>query len=351
MSKQTNGTNKFDARRLSAEAQEDLRRRAVRAVVEQGKSQAETARTFGVSRMAVSNWVQAYRHRGWAALKSKPQGRPKRSLLAGHEAATAVRLITKNTPERLGLPFALWTREAVGRLLAERFGLGVSVWTVGRYLRKWNLTPQKPIRRAYEQDPKSVRKWLDEDYPEIRRQAQAERAEIHWGDQMGLRSDHQTGTSYGRKGHTPVIGGTGKRFRVNMISTLTNQGRLAFMLFERNFTGEVMIGFLRRLLRHAGRKVFLIVDRHPVHRSKKVRRWVDKHHKRIRLFFLPDYSPELNPDEFLNQDVKSNAVGRQRPRDKPEMIGTLRSYLRSTQRLPEIVKSYFQHRSVAYAIS
>jgi transposase len=349
MNRQTNGTNRFDARRLSAEAQEDLRRRAVRAVVEQEQSQTDVARTFGVSRMAVHKWVKTYRRRGPAGLKSKPQGRPKRSRLAGHEAATTVRLITKNTPDRLGLPFALWTREAVRQLLAERFGLEVSVWTVGRYLKRWGLTPQKPIRRAYEQDPKAVRKWLEEDYPAIRRQAQAEGAQIHWGDQMGLRSDHQTGTSYGRKGQTPVVGGTGKRFRVNMISTLTNQGRMAFRLFEKNFTGEVMIDFLRRLLRHVGRRVFLIVDRHPVHRSRKVRRWVDKHHERIRLFFLPDYSPELNPDELLNQDAKSNALGRERPRNKSEMVDRLRSYLRSTQRQPKIVKSYFQHHTVNYA--
>ena len=165
-----------DARSLSPKAQEDLRRRAVRVVLQEHKSQTETARLFGVSRKAVGNWVRAYRQQGASGLRSRPHGRPKRSLLAGHEAATCVRLILHNTPDELGLPFALWTREAVGRLLAERFDLHVSVWTVGRYLKRWNLTPQKPIRRAYEQDPKAVKSWLDTEYPDIQQKARKEGA-------------------------------------------------------------------------------------------------------------------------------------------------------------------------------
>ena len=146
-----------------------------------------------------------------------------------------------------------------------------------------------------------------------------------------------------------MVPGTGKRFRVHMISTITNRGRMAFLLFEKTFTADVMLAFLRRLLWRAPRKVFLIVDRHPVHRSKKVRQWVEKHRTRIRLFFLPGYSPELNPDELLNQDVKTNAVGRTRPRDQAEMLGHLRSYLRSTQRQPNVVQRYFRHPAVTYA--
>jgi transposase len=312
-------------------------------------SQAEAVRTFGVSKTAVYNWITRYRSGGKRALKSKPRGRPRRSRLEGWQAATMVNLITDRCPDQLKLPFALWTRDAVGQLLTERFGVEVSVWTVGRWLRRWGFTPQKPLRRAYERNPAAVQKWLDEDYPRIRRAAKREQAEIHWGDEMGLRSDHQTGTSYGRRGHTPVIPGTGQRFRCNMISTITNRGRLAFMVFKKRFTAEVMIQFMRRLVRHNLQKVFLIVDGHPVHRSRKVTRWIEKHSKNIRLFRLPDYSPELNPDELLNQDVKSNALGRQRPRHQQEMIGQVRSYLRSTQRQPDIVKRYFQEKHVAYA--
>ena len=166
---------------------------------------------------------------------------------------------------------------------------------------------------------------------------------------MGLRSDHQAGTSYGRRGKTPVIPGTGQRFRCNMMSTITNRGHLSFMVFKERFTAAVCIRFLRRLVRHAGRKVFLILDRHAAHRSAKVKRWLAANQERIALFFLPSYSPDLNPDEFLNQDVKSNALGRRRPADRSQMIAGLRSYLHSTQRQPGIVRSYFHADSVRYA--
>lgn len=338
-----------DGRRLSADAQEDLRRRVVRAIVERGMSKAEAVRTFGVSKTAVFRWIKGYRKGGERALASRPRGRPKRSSLKGHQAATTVRIITDRCPDQLKLPFALWTREAVAELIESRWGFRLSVWTIGRYLKKWGFTPQKPLRRAYERDPAAVRKWLDEEYPEIAKEAKKQGAEIHWGDEMGLRSDHQTGTSYGRKGQTPVVPGTGHRFRCNMLSTVTNRGKLAFMVFTKRFTADVMIEFLRRLLRHADRNVFLIVDRHPVHRSKKVSRWLEEHARSIRLFFLPSYSPELNPDELLNQDVKSNALGRTRPRNQTELMDNVRSYLRSTQKQPHIVENYFQKDSVNYA--
>jgi len=269
--------------------------------------------------------------------------------LAPHQAAVTVRLIESRCPDQLRLPFALWTRQAVQQLLARRFGLQVSVWTVGRYLRDWGFTPQKPVRRAYEQNPTVVRKWLEREYPAIRQQAKRESAEIRWGDEMGLRSDHQAGRSYGRRGQTPVIPGTGQRFGCSMISAITNRGRLAFMVFRQRFTARVFLLFLRRLIRQAGRKVFLIVDRHPVHKAARVSRWLANHQAEIRLFWLPAYSPELNPDELLNQDVKTNAVGRQRPADAQELVGNVRCYLWSAQRRPVSVQRYFQESHVQYA--
>jgi transposase len=343
------GMNTRDARHLSPAAQEDLRRRVVGAVVKQGMRPGVAVRTFGVSRTAVYQWTRAYGQGGVVALRSRPRGRPRRSRLAGHQAALAVRLITDRCPDQLKMPFALWTRPAVGQLLAERFGIQVSLWTVGRYLKKWNLTPQKPLRRAYERDPKAVERWLREEYPTIRAQARREHGAIHWGDQMGLRSDDQGGRSYGRRGQTPVIPSTGRRFGCNMMSAITNRGGLAFMIFRERFTGKVMIRFLRRLMRHAKRKVFLILDRHPVHRSAMVTHWLEAHAARIRLFFLPGYSPELNPDEYLNQDVKSNALKRERPKDLPDMMRLARTYLRATQCRPGIVRNYFQAEDVRYA--
>jgi transposase len=194
-----------------------------------------------------------------------------------------------------------------------------------------------------------VRRWLEQEYPALRARAKAEKALIYWGDEMGMRSDHQAGRSYGLKGQTPVIPGTGKRFSCNMISAITNRGELSFMIFKQRFTAAVFIVFLTRLLRLVNRRVYLIVDGHPVHKAAKVSRWVEARSKRIRLIYLPGYSPELNPDEMLNNDVKSNAVGRRRPRDQPEMLADVRGYLRGTQRRPEIVRGYFQEKHVRYA--
>jgi transposase len=337
-----------DTRCLAPAAQEELRFRTVRAI-RGGMRNSVAARTFGVSRTSIDRWLGIVELGNITSLKSKPRGRPKGTRLAPHEAATTVRLITDRCPDQLKLPFALWTRAAVQLLLAQRFGVEVSVWTVGRYLAKWDLTPQKPLRRAYERDPVAVQRWLDSEYPAIERQAKAEKAEMHWGDQMGLRSDHQTGTSYGRRGQTPVIPGTGQRFRCNMMSTITNRGELSFMVFKENFNAGVFIEFAARLLRLRKRKLLLILDRHPVHRSAEVKRWLERHAQQLELFFLPGYSPDLNPDEFLNQDVKSNALGRQRPATRAAMIAGVRSYLRSTQRQPAIVRRYFHAESVRYA--
>jgi transposase len=339
---------KQDARLLSPEAQESLRHR-VMAALKDDMSIAETARTFGVSRQSIYNWCKRVSAQGKRGLKARKRGPRRMSRLAPHEAALTVRTITDRCPDQLKLPYALWTREAVQEFIHRRFGVDVSVWTVGRYLKRWGLTPQKPVRRAFERDPVAVQRWLQEQYPAIAAAAKRERARIHWGDEMGLRSDHQAGTTYGRRGQTPVVPGTGQRFRCNMISTVTNRGQLAFMIFKERFTARVFLTFLRRLVRHAEQRVYLIVDGHPVHRSRSVQQWLAEHKGAIRMFRLPAYSPELNPDELLNQDVKSNALGRQRPRDQAEMMASVRSYARSTQRHPEIVRGYFREKHVRYA--
>lgn len=335
-------------RALAAPAQESLRLRVVR-VVQAGMSQAEAARVFGVSRQSVNAWEQRRREGGLRAVRSRPRGRPRILELKPYQAAITVRLITDHCPDQLKLPFVLWTREAVRDLIARRFGVRLSVWTVGRSLRRWGFTPQKPLRRAYEQNPAAVRRWLKKQYPAIRALAQRERAMIFWGDETGMRSDHQAGRSWGRRGQTPVIPGTGKRFRCNLISAITNRGKLAFMVFKGRFTAKGCVTFLRRLIRHARRKVFVIVDAHPVHVAAYVEGWVARHRRQVRLFFLPGYSPELNPDECLNQDVKTNAVGRKRPRHPGELMANVRRFMWSTQRRPEKVRRYFRHPNVRYA--
>ena len=337
-----------DARSLSADAQEALRRRVVQAV-RKGMSQTEAAWVFQVARPTVNRWVRVVETASLRALCAKPRGRPAGTQIAAAEAARVVRIMVGRCPDQLRLPFTLWTREAVQHLLRREFGVEVSVWTVGRYLQQWGLTPQKPLTRAYEQNPAAVRRWLEEVYPALRAEAAAAGAEIHWGDEMGFRSDYHAGRTYGRRGQTPVVPATGQRFRANVISSLTNRGRLAFMVFREGFTAPVFLRFLRRLIRLVRRAMFLVVDNHPVHRARRVTQWVGAHQAQIRLVYLPGYSPDLNPDEFLNHDVKANAVGRQRPADQPELLANVRSYLRITQHHPAAVRRFFNAPSVRYA--
>ena len=337
-----------DARSLPAIAQQDLRHKAIKAVIG-GTKQVKAAELFGVTRQAIGRWVKAYRQGGFKALKVRKQGRPKGGSLLPWQAAQIAKTVVDRYPDQLKLPFYLWTREAVGQLIEKRFGIRLSVWTVGRYLARWNFTPQKPIRKAFEKNPEAVRQWLEEEYPAIRKQAKRQKARIYWGDEMGLRSDHCTGRSYGRRGKTPVVPGTGKRFRCNMISAITNQGHLNFMVFKQRFTSDVFIEFLKRLERQSHQTVFLIVDGHPVHRSKDVEKWTSQNEDNIRLFYLPGYSPELNPDELLNQDVKSNALGRKRAHNVKEMMTNVRGFLWSRQRRPYLIKKYFHEKHVRYA--
>ena len=340
-----------DARSLSPSAQAELRRRTL-AAIDHGMSRSAAAQTFGVSYSVIGKWQRKRRAGGSAALAEDRRGRPRgQTRLVPWQAAVIVKLITDRTPDQLKFPFVLWTREAVRELIRERLGLDLSVWTVGRYLRRWGFTPQKPVRRAWERDDAAVRRWLKVQYPRLRRQARAAQAEIHWGDEMGLRSDHQAGRSYSPRGHTPVIKGTGQRLGCNVISTVTNRGTLRFMAFKRRFTTAVFIEFLGRLIRSAPGRIFLIVDGHPVHKAAAVRRWLKQpeHREKIRLFILPSYSPDLNPDEFLNHDVKQNAVGRRRAGSQQELLANVRGYLQSTQKRPDIVRNYFQAPSVRYA--
>lgn len=337
-----------DARTLPPAAQEDLRRKALVAL-DAGRPVAEVAELFGVSRQAVYNWIARRRAGGVRALAARKRGKPPAPKLDARQARRIRRLITKRHPEQLLLLFALWTRAAVQQLIARQCGVRVSIWTVGRYLKAWGFTPQRPARRALEQNPAAVRRWLRQEYPAVQARAKREQAEILWADPRGVRSDQAGGRSYAPRGRTPVIPSARRRFGCNQMSAISNHGTLYFMVFRQRFRVAVFLEFLRRLIRQARRKGFLIVDRHPVHRAARVRRFLAAHADRLELICLPPYSPELNPDEFLNQDVKANAVAATRPRDLAELESHLRRYLRATQRQPELVKRYFQARSVCYA--
>lgn len=337
-----------DTRNLSVISLSDLRKRAVAAVLD-GRSHTEVGQCLGVSRQTVGIWMAEYRRSGEASLTYGKRGRPKGGRLSTGQRKQVFRAVLDRHPDQLKLPFYLWTREAVRMLIQRRFGHNLSVSTVGRLLKSMNFTPQKPARRAREQNPLAVMHWMDEEYPAIRAEAARRGATILWEDEMGLRSDDQQGRTYGLRGHTPVVEVSGNRFGCNMISALSNRGRLYFSVFKDSFTKDVFLEFLSRLLKQVKRPIVLIVDGHPVHRSKAVETFVAEQQDRMKLVFLPTYSPELNPDELLNQDVKSNTVRKQRPSSAGQMIGQVRSYLHSRQKQPALVRRYFKHNKVRYA--
>jgi transposase len=272
-----------------------------------------------------------------------------RGRLNAQQAARIRGLVIGKMPEQLKLPFYLWTRAAVAGLIEREYGIRVSLTSVGRYLKAWGMSPQKPMRRAYERNDAAITGWLNEEYPAIARQARREKAAIYWGDEMGLRSDHVTGTSYAPVGQTPVVRATGQRFGCNMISAITNKGALAFMVFTGKFQAPVFVEFMRRLLKQVKGKVYLIVDGHPVHRARQAKQFVEDNAKRLRLIRLPGYCPELNPDELLNQDVKTNGLGKSRPRDKADLMATVRSHLYRRQKQPQVVRNLFLEKHVRYA--
>ena len=340
-----------DTRSLPGAAQAALRKRAVQAVLD-GMTQAEAARVFRVHPNAVNRWIKRYRAGGWDSLSERRRGRRagEQAALSERQQQQVITLVRETTPDQLGLAGFLWTREAVAELIAQRYGVWLARTTAGRYLRGWGFSPQKPQHRALEQNPVAVARWLDEEYPAIRAQARQEGGVVLWLDEMGVRSDAAAGRSWAPVGQTPVIKRTGKRFRVNMISAISNQGLLRFRLFVGSFSGPVFIDFLRRLLRDCGgRRVHLIVDGHPVHRAKLVSAWVERHSAQIQLHFLPGYSSELNPVELLNHDVKANAAGRRRPRSAGELRDELHGYLRRRQRQPAVLVRFFDHPTTRYA--
>jgi transposase len=338
-----------DVRKLAPAAIQLLRHQVVGAV-RGGMTQTAAAATFGASLRAVQKWVALDRAGGAPALTLQRRGRRGgHGHLAPALAQHVRQLVVERMPDQVDLPFYLWTREAVARLIEREGGVAPALTTVGRYLKAWGFTPQKPVRRAYERKDDAIAHWLATEYPAIAAQARREGATIYWGDEMGLRSDHVTGTSYAPRGRTPVVRATGQRFGCNLISAITNQGAVAFRVFQGRFTTPVFVAFLTRLLQHARGKIVLIVDGHPVHRARRVKAFVAAHGPRLRLIQLPGYCPELNPTELLNQDVKTNALGKSRPRTRPELMATIRRHLHRRQKQPHLIRHLFRERHVRYA--
>jgi len=343
------GVTVRDARRLSPAAQEDLRQRAV-AAVQAGHTQASVAIVLGVTPQAVSTWVNAVRRNGSKALKAGRRGRRpgEQKALDPKQEARVRRAVLGKFPDQVAIPGLVWTRPQVRQLIRNWFGIGLSLVTVGKYLRSWGLSPQKPIRKAYEQDPAAVARWLAQEYPAIEKKARREKALILWLDQTGLRSDSSVSKGWAPAGQPPVVPKTGKRFGVNVMAAISNKGELYFTCYRGSFTGPVFLTYLKRLVRHVDRKIHLIVDRHPVHRRVMIRDWLAENGASMEMHLMPGYAPELNPVELLNGDVKRH-VAQANPGSVAELTAAATAHLRRRQTQPNIVKALFRKPEVRYA--
>lgn len=338
---------KTDARRLTHAQLTDLRKRGVIAV-QNGESPEDVVRALGISRATIYGWLSRYREGGWDQLDARKRGGRKPKLNA-KALAWVYRVITLGDPRQYKFEFALWTSNMVRVLIRRRWGIDLSRASVCRLLNQLGLTAQRPLWRAYQQNPLVVKKWLQEEYPRIHREARRFQAEIWFGDEAGVRSDAHAGTTWAPRGRTPIVSSTGARFGVNLISAVSGQGLFRFMGVQGRVNAGVFIEFLRRLLVKAEHPIFLIVDGHPVHKAKRVREFVVQNSQRLRLYFLPPYAPELNPDELVWNDLKNNGIGRKGILCPAQMRKDVLAHLRSLQKSPDRIKSFFKSPTTSYA--
>jgi len=338
---------KKDARALDYRTLTELRKRAV-ASVHDGQYPPDVAKALGVTRGAMYGWLARYRSGGWDALDARKRGgRPPK--LDGKALDWICDTVTMKNPLQLKFTFALWTAKMIGEMIQKKFGVRLSKASVCRLLNQLGLTPQRPVWRAYQQRSEDVQRWLSKEYPCIRALAKREKATIFFGDEAGVRSDHHAGTTWAPEGHTPVVSSTGARFGLNLISAVSAQGEFRFMITKGRVGAKVFVDFLKRLIYNATRPIFLIVDGHPAHKAVLVKKFVESLKGKLRLFYLPPYSPELNPDERVWNDLKNNAIGRKSISTPEVLKREVISHLRFIQKSPERVRAYFQNNTTQYA--
>jgi transposase len=339
---------KNDARKLDHATLEAMRERAVRSV-QNGESPEVVARVIGVDRSTMYGWLAQYRRGGWGALKAKPLfGRPPK--LDGKKLKWIYKTVTEKNPLQLKFPFALWTREMVAKLIKDKFNISLSPVSVGRLLTQLGISCQKPLHDALERDETLVEQWLEQEYPKIKALARRENADIYFGDAAHMRSDHHAGRTWGKKGETPIVLSTGARYRMSLISAVTARGHMRFMIKEKGgVNAAVFIEFLKRLMVGSKNKIFLIVDRGPAHVAKKTKAFVASVGDRLRLFYLPPYSPDKNPDELVWKHLKADTVGRASIVTLDDFKQKVRSSMLSLQRNPAKIRAFFQKPSLRYA--
>ena len=345
---------KQDTRKLNKETKQELRKQVVRLKSSERKTR-EVSEITGLTCPAINRIWKAFQAGGPEAIKMRPVGRKvgEKRRLSPEQEKHLQRLMVDKTPEQLKFKFALWTRAAVKEVAFKLFKIDLPLRTISHYLKRWGFTVQKPTVRAYEQNPKAVTEWLKGTYPAINRRAKKEGAEIHWSDETGVEASDYARQGFAPRGRTPVlrIPGNTKKTRINMISSLTNQGKVRFMLYEDKMTSGIFIKFMSRLVRDSSRKIFLIVDNLKVHHSRQVRKWLseEENAKRLEIFYLPSYSPELNPDERLNSDLKGRFRSGQVAHTKEQVKQKIYSGMAIIQKNPARVKKYFEDPKIAYA--
>jgi transposase len=339
---------KIDARKLDDSTRIYLKTRA-RELQKTGNTYFAISAILGVHPTTVARWLHPEKGTFKKAYKKRGRRSGEQRTLKADQEKEIRELIRDKTPEQLKLPFALWTRRSIRDLICIRTGITIPIRTIGEYLLRWGYTPQRPLKRAYEQRPAEIKKWLDTTYPSIHTRAKEKKAEIHWGDETGVTNESNYGRSYSPAGITPVAYVQAKRFSTSMISTITNQGKVRFMIYKGGMNVEIFKRFLQRLIKDATRKIFLIVDNLRVHHAKVLEEWLEKNKNIIELFFLPSYAPERNPDEYLNNDLKQSLSYRPIPKTNTQMLGNVISHMRMLQKSPEHVEQFFKHPMAAYA--
>jgi transposase len=339
-----------DARQLSDEALQVLRLRALRGI-ELGYSELDLADLLGVCNETISRWWTAYSTAGLGSLPGDRSGRPVGAgrLLSDAQAEFIKGRIDHYSPEQVGIPHTLWTRRAVRDLIRKEFAIDLAERTVGGYLRRWGYTPKKPGRHSRKQDPDEVEQWLEETYPAIEKQAEREDAEILWADEVGVDADHHPGRGYARKGEHSTMETPPPHIRVNQITAISNEGVVRFMTYKGSLNALVFVLFLSKLIEGASRKILLIADQLQAHKTPEVLQWLQEHEDKIEVFYLPTYSPEMNPVEYLNQDLKGEVNKAGLPDNRGALHTGIVSFMERLANVPKHVISYFLNPWVQYA--
>jgi transposase len=338
----------IDGRTLDHKTLEHIRIQAVRRVMEDKEKPSEVMKSYGLCRTTIYPWLREFEDKGWEALaESIAQGpEPK---MTDKQKQRLKRWILGKDPRQYGFDFGLWSRRIVQQLIRERMGIEFCLTSVGKLLASLDITPQKPLRRAYERDPKAVQLWLDETYPKLRKRAKKQGAKIFFLDEAGFQSDPPLARTYGLKGHTPVVTTSGQRQSINVISAVNARGEFWAATYDGKLNAESFVLFLQNFMKGRQGKVFLVVDGHPAHTAKVVDRYVESLEGRLELHRLPSYAPDLNPDEFVWSHMKKNGVSKKPLKQNESLRKRVEEDLVRIQGDPKLVRSFFRAQSVVYA--